>query len=76
MDFCMKRLRTWTYSIFKYSRLKLKHQNPIAIDVLFKAYPTVVHVTVKSLTITSHSHADLIWPDGTFKSYTQQLVSS
>jgi hypothetical protein len=29
----------WT--LFKYSRLKLKNLKPIAIDVLFKAYPMV-----------------------------------
>jgi hypothetical protein len=48
--FSMKRLR----SLFKYSRSKLKNQNPMAVDVLFKAYPMV------------QSHADLIWQDGTF----------
>jgi hypothetical protein len=30
----------------------------MAVDVLFKAYPMVWY----------HSHADPIWPDGTFKS--------
>ncbi len=29
------------WSLFKYSRLKLKNQKPIAVDVLFKAYPMV-----------------------------------
>ncbi len=29
------------WSLFKYSRVKLKNQKPIAVDVLFKAYPMV-----------------------------------
>ncbi len=29
------------WSVFKYSRVKLKNQKPIAVDVLFKAYPMV-----------------------------------
>ncbi len=44
----------WT--LIKYSRSKIKNKKPIAGDVLFKAYPMV-----------PHSHADPIWPDGTFK---------
>jgi hypothetical protein len=35
----------WTgsefWSLFKYSRVKLKNQKPTAFDVLFKAYPMV-----------------------------------
>ncbi len=30
------------WSLFKYSRLKFKNQKPIAVDVLFKAYPMVL----------------------------------
>ncbi len=44
------------WSSIKYSELKLKNQKPIADDVLFKAYPMV-----------PCSHADPIWPNGTFK---------
>ncbi len=33
-----KQIRT---ALFKYSRVKLKNQKPIAVDVLFKAYPMV-----------------------------------
>ncbi len=48
----------WSYSEFwtliKYSRSKIKYQKPIAIDVLFKPIQSY------------HSHADPIWPDGTF----------
>jgi hypothetical protein len=29
------------WSLFQYSRVKLKNQKPIAVDVLFKAYPRV-----------------------------------
>ncbi len=29
------------WSLFKYSRVKLKNQEPIAVDALFKAYPMV-----------------------------------
>ncbi len=42
-------------NIFKYSRVKLKNQKPIAVDVL-------------SRPIRWYSHADPIWSDGTFKS--------
>ncbi len=38
----------------------LKNQKYIAVDVLFKAYPKYQW---------SYSHADPIWPDGTFKAY-------
>ncbi len=39
---------------FKYLRSKLKNQKPIVVDFHFKAYSWC------------HSHADLIWLDGTF----------
>ncbi len=45
------------WSLFKCSRMKLKNQKPIAVDVLFKAYPMV------PLSCT----VDPIWPDDTFK---------
>jgi hypothetical protein len=44
-------------TLFKYSKVKLKNQKHIAVDVLFKAYPYIWY----------HSHADPIWPDGTCK---------
>jgi hypothetical protein len=31
------------WSLLKYSNVKLKNQKPIAVDVLFKAYPMVPH---------------------------------
>ncbi len=43
------------WSCFKYSALKLKNQKHIAVDVLLKGFQWY------------HSHADPIWPDGTFK---------
>jgi hypothetical protein len=37
MDFCMNRLRPLkSFQIFK---VKIKNQKPIAVEVLFKAYP-------------------------------------
>jgi hypothetical protein len=40
MDFCMKRLRTLK-SFQKFNIKIIKNQRPIAVDVLFKAYPSV-----------------------------------
>jgi hypothetical protein len=39
MDFCMKRLRT--FKSFQIFNIKIKKQKAIAVDVLFKAYPSV-----------------------------------
>ncbi len=48
------------WSLFKNSRKKFKNQKPIVVGVLFRAYPMVPWY---------HSHADPIWPDGTFKHF-------
>jgi hypothetical protein len=58
----MKRLKTLIS--FKYSRVKLKNQKPIAVDVLFKAYPMVPHTCI-----------DPIWTDGTFKVLEEEMTS-
>jgi hypothetical protein len=39
-----------------------KNKKPIVVDVLFKGYPEGLSID------WYHSHADPIWPDGTFKS--------
>jgi hypothetical protein len=44
-----------TLCFFKYSQLNLKNQKPISVDDFLRPIQWY------------HSHADLIWPDGTFK---------
>jgi hypothetical protein len=58
MHFCKKRLRIM--KSFQKFKKKFKNQKPIVVGVLFRAYPMVPWY---------HSHADPIWPDGTFKHF-------
>jgi hypothetical protein len=54
----MKRLRT--LELFKYSRVKLKNQKPIAVCVLFNASMPIQWY---------HSNVDPTWPDGNLKAF-------